>query len=636
MDGRLLTLLALAGIAGAKAVRGSRGIVRAGLASGVLPSFALQDWQLTAPSRRRMGSRKLGWWTWPKKGTAPFTDTLIWNIHHNPPHGFYVEGKVGDGLWHPWKKTFDTPEAAAEAVYHYALELLSRGTVQLHGSRGVVRAGRSIPLAELPSFHVVDWQDTPPSQRRKGYRALGWLTWPKAGESPFTTPASWNIHSKGFPLRVGGPVQYFVEQHLGSRAGNRSATSFKETFHSIEAAALAVESRVREYVSSGQLQLRERGSRGIVRAGRPAPEVIARFPMSIQVKQSTRKGNWSLVASVHPFGRGGFGMTFYRDGAVDGRATTAKSNFLREIDAKQAAFAWADEGKEIFGGRPGIVRIGPQKGEKVLSSGDPGTGVPVEIRAFTHPSTETQSVWLAIQTAEHRWERFRPDVVSELIVQAGQSIGPAVADLRERFPIFGREIPVVGVSVGVWSGSRNGARSQERGAGSQQPGGVVPPRSPLIASRSHGSRGIVRKGPSPVPTDLLAERFFRDAGYSHPADATETEILQIRQAHGRDLANAWRALQDDESGLQAIWDLDDDTSELDAEQLTRLSNGEFELLSLRIVRVDPDSGRATETLDSQGGITIQSADHRLGRWERELYEAEMALGLGIGTEDGPS
>jgi hypothetical protein len=147
-----------------------------------------------------------------------------------------------------------------------------------------------------------------------------------------------------------------------------------------------------------------------------------------------------------------------------------------------------------------------------------------------------------------------------------------------------------------------------------------------------GSRGVVRKGRAPTPHDPLAERFFEKAGYSHPPEASEAQILQIRRRHGRDLANAWRAFQDDAS-IDARWNVEEnpDTSWMDAETLEAYQSGNMEILSLTFNRLDAD-GYPTETLDHLGEISLLTKDRRENRWDRELFEAEMALGLGLGQE----
>ena len=184
-------------------------------------------------------------------------------------------------------------------------------------------------------------------------------------------------------------------------------------------------------------------------------------------------------------------------------------------------------------------------------------------------------------------------------------------------------------AVRVAAGSRS--KSEESRARSEEPAGRTP-RSSLSAPRSPGSRGVVRKGRAPTPHDPLAERFFEKAGYSHPPEASEAQILQIRRRHGRDLAKAWRALQDDAS-IDARWNVEEnpDTSWMDPETLEAYQSGNMEILSLTFNRLDSD-GYPTETLDHLGEISLSTTSARENRWDRELFEAEMALGLGLGQE----
>ena len=144
-DGRPLALLALLGIAGAAAVRGSRGIVRRGQPATAQKPVFLWGWM--SNGNLRFTERGEGWYTVHK------VETGWWDVSFLSFRDATWNSGVGDSI------RFGTPlfrsveEAQAAAEKH----ALSRRAVKLwedtNGSRGVVRRG-----AVKPDVPRVEWE----------------------------------------------------------------------------------------------------------------------------------------------------------------------------------------------------------------------------------------------------------------------------------------------------------------------------------------------------------------------------------------------------------------------------------------------------------------------------------------------
>jgi len=234
-----------------------------------------------------------------------------------------------------------------------------------------------------------------------------------------------------------------------------------------------------------------RGSRGVVRAARSVSAV--RWPTTIFVHQIHRDCNWSVYASLHPFGEGGYGSSFRRNGAEQRIGAGGRMNREGEFPAteREAAIAYAlDWARDpVFGGRLPVVQKGSRGGKKKVHPGDPRSGVAVRIRVLTTRSPQDRiHVRLETNTAPDRWEPFRPDVEGELSADPTAEAA-LIASIQEKW-------------------NRNPGENRS-------PLPVVREQKDLRGRR--GSPGVVRAG-RPAPAKKLTKyvnEYVLQANYGH-------------------------------------------------------------------------------------------------------------------------